>query len=308
MVSRATLEKQNYETTAAVIGAFAQHPSFAAYAQRVAEQIRGRDREDEERLARGIQFAVDKQVLPAVARAQPVCRIDMEGRSVDDVCDEILDALGQAPSRGCVVTFQGLSGIGKGTIVASLQQLLPSCSTWSNGNVFRSLTLLAVMDAERKRCTLEEVLTPELLGSYIGMLHLVDDNGKFDIQINGMGVSLRVSEIVNTKFQAISSWIPTVAECAQGEVVIFTRQVLDTMARSGQTVLVEGRGSTLDHIETPHRFELVLQSPDLVGMRRAAQELAGLAREELQLREAVSGEAVHAALERALVKCLARVA
>ena len=50
---------------------------------------------------------------------------------------------------GCVLVLQGLSGTGKGTTVAKLQAALPSCVSWSNGNVFRSLTLLAVTHCEQ---------------------------------------------------------------------------------------------------------------------------------------------------------------
>ena len=40
--------------------------------------------------------------------------------------------------------LQGLSGTGKGTTVSKLQAALPRAVSWSNGNVFRALTLLAV--------------------------------------------------------------------------------------------------------------------------------------------------------------------
>ena len=43
---------------------------------------------------------------------------------------------------------EGLSGTGKGTTVAKLQSLLPNASCWSNGNIFRALTLLAVTYCE----------------------------------------------------------------------------------------------------------------------------------------------------------------
>ena len=42
----------------------------------------------------------------------------------------------------------GLSGTGKGTTVELLKKKLPKAITWSNGNVFRALTLLVVTHCE----------------------------------------------------------------------------------------------------------------------------------------------------------------
>ena len=60
--------------------------------------------------------------------------------------------------------LQGLSGTGKGTTVAKLQQMLPRCTAWSNGNVFRALTLLAVTRCEQLGVPFgPEALTPPVL-------------------------------------------------------------------------------------------------------------------------------------------------
>ena len=54
----------------------------------------------------------------------------------------IISDIGEAAKTGCVIVMCGLSGTGKGTTVAFLKRLLPNAQTWSNGNIFRSLTLL----------------------------------------------------------------------------------------------------------------------------------------------------------------------
>ena len=59
------------------------------------------------------------------------------------VSDEIISHLG-AGFNGGVLALVGLSGTGKGTTVEKLKSKLPNAITWSNGNIFRSLTLLAV--------------------------------------------------------------------------------------------------------------------------------------------------------------------
>jgi hypothetical protein len=40
---------------------------------------------------------------------------------------------------------------------------------------------------------------------------------------------------------------------------------------------LEGRAQTVNYIESPHRFELTLSDPSLIGKRRAAQRISGQA-------------------------------
>ena len=75
---------------------------------------------------------------------EPLTSIDVLGITVDDVCARITKALGADSSSGRIIVLSGLSGTGKGTTVAALEQALPRSVTWSNGNIFRALTLLAL--------------------------------------------------------------------------------------------------------------------------------------------------------------------
>ena len=99
------------------------------------EDILRRDAEDGDKLAAGIAMAVEKGVLQADPPVEPLTKVDVLGKTADAVAQEIVAALGSAPSAGCVVVLQGLSGTGKGTTVAKLQSVLPRCTSWSNGNV-----------------------------------------------------------------------------------------------------------------------------------------------------------------------------
>lgn len=56
-----------------------------------------------------------------------------------------------------VLVLVGLSGTGKGTTVDILKKKLPNTTSWSNGNVFRSLTLLAATF-----CTQQGIRYPNL--------------------------------------------------------------------------------------------------------------------------------------------------
>ena len=133
-LSIALLEKGDDTTSNAIIGAFRGDAAFDAFAKAEMDDIMKRDAEDDDKLAAGISMAVDKGVLAAKPPLEPLQRVDVLGRSADVVASAIIQALGDAPSQGCVLILQGLSGTGKGTTCAKLQQLLPRCTSWSNGN------------------------------------------------------------------------------------------------------------------------------------------------------------------------------
>jgi len=273
----ALLEKQDSIMTAAIERSFAADPAFRRVSQRLCDEIIQRDNEDGEKLAKGIQHAVDKKVLPAKVNVEPTVTISVSGKTADMVADEIILALGDAPSKGCVMTLQGLSGTGKGTTVAKLKEKLANAQTWSNGNLFRSLTLLAMTAAEQRGCKLQDVLTAKDLDAFVNMLEFNRFNGKFDVKIEGLGMKHLVSEVEKTVLKTVGKNIPTIAEVTQGEVVNFVQIALKKMSDSGVNVLLEGREQTLNHIRSPHRFELVLDDQIVIGQRQAALQMGGKA-------------------------------
>eukprot|EP00746_Dinoflagellata_sp_MGD_P165007 gnl/MRDRNA2_/MRDRNA2_94031_c0_seq1.p1 gnl/MRDRNA2_/MRDRNA2_94031_c0~~gnl/MRDRNA2_/MRDRNA2_94031_c0_seq1.p1 ORF type:complete len:558 (+),score=138.79 gnl/MRDRNA2_/MRDRNA2_94031_c0_seq1:65-1738(+) len=298
------LAKQDSETSQAIIDANATNPAFLSLSDKLCTQIIQRDTEDGIKLGKGIQLAVDKGVLPADVAVEPTTQVSVTGKSADAVADEIIKALGDAPSKGCVLTLQGLSGTGKGTTVAKLKEKLPNSQTWSNGNVFRSLTLLAVTYTEQKSCTLQDALKPEALAEFCGMLEFDKFNGKFDVKIEGLGLKYFISDIEKTvlKESRIATNIPTVAEVTQGEVVNFVGGALLKMAAGGINVLVEGREQTLNHIRTPHRFELTLDDTSIIGKRQAALQVGALAFKTISQDSSASLEAVKSAINDAIAQ------
>eukprot|EP00968_Pinguiococcus_pyrenoidosus_P015911 scaffold1495_cov248-Pinguiococcus_pyrenoidosus.AAC.1 len=236
-------------------------------ARRDGESIRTRDAEDAQKLAVGIQKAVDRGVLPAMPTPPAYQVVDVLGKSADQVAAEICAQLPQDGS-GFVVTLVGLSGTGKGTTVSKLKASLPGASTWSNGNIFRSLTLLAVTHCEQQGVALTpEVLTAENLQTWMGMLSFGEFNGRYDIRIRGLGLDLLVSEVQNTtlKQRKVGKNIPTVAQETQGEVVKFAADALKQLSDAGKIVLLEGREQTVNYIPTEYRFELIMSDPELIG-------------------------------------------
>lgn len=268
------LAKQNSETSQAILTAFVDDEAFLKLSARLMKEIMDRDAEDGEKLAKGIEIAVDKGVLPANIDVEPVNKIIVSGKTADEVADEIIKCLGDAPSKGCVLILQGLSGTGKGTTVAKLQEKLPNAQTWSNGNVFRSLTLLAVTWAEKEGKTLQDAIEPQNMLAFSKMLEFnkFDGKDKFDVKIEGLDMKYFVGDVEKTvlKDSKVGKNIPAVAEVTQGEVVMFVSDALTKMAADGINVLVEGREQTLNHIRSPHRFELVLEDSTIIGKRQAA--------------------------------------
>ena len=101
----------------------------------------------------------------------------------------------------------------------------------------------------------------------------------------------------------MSKNIPTVAKVTQGEVISFAAKCAETMRAAGCNVLMEGRAPTLNYVRTPHRFELTLSKPLLIGYRRAAQRMVAQAMETLKTSataEPASEEVVYSHLVHAL--------
>ena len=142
----------------------------------------------------------------------------------------------------------------------------------ANGNVFRSLTLLAVTRCEQSGVAFgPSVLTPAFLAELVECLSFgKQPDGAFDISIKGYGLDLLVSQVANTtlKEPKVGKNIPTVAKMTQGEVVSFAAKAAELMRADGMNVLMEGRAQTLNYVRTPHRYELTLSDPIIIGYRR----------------------------------------
>jgi cytidylate kinase len=277
------LQQQDAATSTAIISALDCDASFITASEKQAKAIRQRDDEDAEKLAKGIEAAIAKKVLPGDLTPEPYKEIDVLGKTPDQVASLIISDLGEAAKTGCVIVMCGLSGTGKGTTVARLKSLLPNAQTWSNGNIFRSLTLLcARWCAKQAEITgepvaIEAALTPKNLKDFMNCLTFgkFGAGGAFDTHIKSeaLDVDELVGNVQNTILRGpdVSKNIPTVAEQTQGEVVAFVAGALKQLADAGKIVLLEGRAQTVDFVRTPFRYTLTLSDPLLVGKRRVAQ-------------------------------------
>ena len=229
-ISYSQLKKQDAETSNALISYWQDSSKFASLAKYEGNLMAQRDEEDAIKLQKGIDFAKSKGVIDPNFVPEPYVNIDVFGESPDTVADEILRIVksNRTDSKeGSVIVLCGLSGTGKGTTVEKLRQKLEEDEgkqvvTWSNGNIFRSVTLLAVTWCEQHQGSenfeITKALTKENLESFMGMLTFGKFNGKYDTRISGLGLDMLVSEVQNTELKSpkVSKNIPTVAEVTQG--------------------------------------------------------------------------------------------
>ena len=310
-VSRDTFLKQNAETSNAIIDHWKDNDLFLKLAQQEGDSTIARDREDGVKLQKGIDFAKSKGIIDPNYVPEPYIEVDVLGKTPTTVADEILSNIPSGDAdTGSVIVLCGLSGTGKGTTVAKLRQKLEDDQgkkvvSWSNGNIFRSVTLLAVTWCEQQPGSdgsfdKEMALTKENLASFMGMLSFGKFNGTYDTRIQGLGLDLLVSQVQNTELKSpkVSKNIPTVAEVTQGEVILFAAKAVETMGQDGLFVLLEGREQTVNYVRTPYRFTLVLSDESLIGKRRAAQRVMAAAVSK------VSETATEEEVGKALDECL----
>lgn len=330
-LSYSLLALQNADTSKAVIEIYKDHADFVKLAKFEGDLTETRDKEDDDKLEAGIDVARAKGVIDPNLVPAPYQAIDVLGRTPEEVADLILDsALAKIAEssekadattpKGFVIVIVGRSGTGKGTTVAKLVEKVSSRNqsvvTWSNGNVFRALTLLATNYANEKKVALAEALTKEQLAEFMKQISIKTSDGSpqtsnqnqtpFDISIEGIGL---VSEIQNTllKSPVVSQNIPTVAEATQGEVILFCGQALNILAERGVVVLLEGRAPTVNYVPTPHRFELVLSDATLIGQRRAAQRVFGQAYQQLKASNPTSNSTGDAQVKQVMDQVLAEM-
>jgi hypothetical protein len=294
-LSFALLQQQNAETSAALIAHYAANSNsgFTQLATYEGDLTLARDAEDDAKLQVGIDFAKTKGVIDRDFVPEPYVEIDVLGQTPTQVAHAILEHA-QRTESSCssnknnnVIVIVGLSGTGKGTTVSKLRQILQEehqkkVVTWSNGNVFRCVTLLAATWCQQTYgkyagFDAEKTLTKDNLAKFMRMLTFDKFQGEYDTRLQGLGFDLYVSQVQNTtlKTPLVSKNIPTVAQATQGEVILFAADAVQRMGGDGIFVLLEGRAQTVNYVRTPNRFCLTLSDPSLIGKRRAAQRLMG---------------------------------
>ena len=115
MVSLALLQKQNAETSNALIEHWKDSKTFLALAKYEGDLTMQRDDEDGVKLEKGIEFAKSKGVIDPDYVPEPYVELDVLGKTPDDVAGEILSKIkeNEKSGEGSVIVLCGLSGTGK---------------------------------------------------------------------------------------------------------------------------------------------------------------------------------------------------
>jgi len=178
-ISYSLLLEQSAQTSNALMEHWSNSTDFQKLANYEGNMTVARDQEDDEKLQVGIDYAKKKGVIDPEFVPEPYVKIDVLGKTPSQVADTIIGTVKNENSQGgFVVVLVGLSGTGKGTTVAALRQKLEQeegkqVVTWSNGNIFRSVTLLAVTWCEQNGCDgfdAEKALTKENIAEFMTML------------------------------------------------------------------------------------------------------------------------------------------
>jgi hypothetical protein len=280
----------------AVLSSLSNSPAFTALSASEGAAITQRDDEDGAMLSTGISKSLASGVLsPDDKSSDDYARVEVDGKTPAEVSSIIMDKTPTSQTSGRVIVVVGLSGVGKGTTVSTLKTSLASTRDdknadrvlcWSNGNIFRALTMLTSLHIEQNSITadLSSVIagdgSVELKKTLLSMLsfEINPDTTEYDTRITGYGVDYWIKSIENTilKGPLVSGKIPTVASQTQGEVVKFVSDaIVKLTVNAGYDVIVEGRAETVDYIKSPTRFELVMKDTSVIGARRAAQRVAG---------------------------------
>jgi len=286
------LKAQNDKTSNAFIEHFSSTSDvFEPLSKKQLDLTVNRDQEDADKLQVGVEQAQADGVLPKNPEVSQKIMIDVQGKSADQVAEEIMAKGGLTSESNGIMVLMGLSGTGKGTTVATMKKKIPKAVTWSNGNIFRSITYLAheygaVNNTDFgeacKEGKADAVLTKERLDEFMKCLEFKKDaNGEWDTFITATfgekQISMTVREKQNTDLKAarIQQTIASVAQLTQGHVVKFASDAAQQMMGDGAMVLVEGREQTLNFMETKLRFELTLSDLNIIGRRQAACKIAG---------------------------------
>jgi len=305
-LSLALLDREDDVTSNTVVDAFRGVKEFMEESTKCTAEIMQRDLEDDQKLQKGIDLAIEKGVLPKLDPPQ-YTSINVLGKSADEVAQTILDQ--SDVDSGCVIVLCGLSGTGKGTTVKKIRSKVKNSLTWSNGNIFRSLTLLVKAAADKMEVSVQEVVNEDgILEDLMKSLTFAEFEGKgWDTKIESeeLGIGpLYVNEVKNSelKSKGVSTNIPTVAEQSQALVVKYVDSAVKQLGEAGFTVLVEGRQATVNYVDTKYRFTLTLPDTSIIGQRRVAQRMIGAARKKLTAADANNFEKIYSELADALLE------
>jgi len=258
------------ETTNTIIELLQGNPAFLKIARMEGELLVQRDREDEEKLQKGVEYSLKSGILKTSKNQNPWNQVDAKGKTPEEIYQEIRRALPE-DLKGETLLVCGESGVGKGTLVSLMVDKNPEALQWSNGDIFRLYVYLLTALYPEKEKALTGLSQEEI--QEVRRRISIEDNQVF-YTWEGEKVPLNRVKNSDLKTSRINSLLPSFAYYLQGEVINFTNDYIH--GNRTRFVILEGRKTTLDYIDSDSQFELIHSDKDLLGQRRAAQKVLAL--------------------------------
>lgn len=244
-------------------------PLFKEKADHELALLKKRDEEDAYKLDQGIEFALAKGVLkPLSEDGVSWNSLGTQGKTPEEIFDDLKARLPHS-GPGTVIALCGDSGVGKGTLVQLMLARIPGTVTWSNGDMFRLLTYLT-LEADPGIESHPERLESMDFSALASAVSLTGEGVSLDMPDGPTSLEQLKNGVL--KQTSINRFLPTVARFTQGEVINLTNGYLEL--NQSKTILLEGRKQTLSYLKADYRYELVMESKEVLGARRAAQKIA----------------------------------
>lgn len=252
------------DKTQCLVRMLAPDPRFGQLADRAEVELRTRDMQDEQELREGIRFAGERGLLTIDSGPREWQILLVDGLSPEDISRRIVNAAPLPTS----VSLSGPSGIGKGTVASALQGVVPELDIWSNGDIFRFLTHM---------CLSSEVLslkTPPVPSQVFEIADTLQYDQQTGVSAEVDGQKYRLGDINPGVLRTaeLAGRVPQIARLTQGNVIQLTNQALSSR-QPGRSLLIEGRRTTLDHLNSKVRIALAISDRHLLGARRVAHRI-----------------------------------
>ncbi|MCP4177141.1 MAG: hypothetical protein GY756_05180 [bacterium] len=260
-----TNELDDYQKTNYLIDFLKENTNFNLFAQNESKKIKRRDYEDSQLLKKGIEIALQNG-LKKNNKEKNWIPVNVDNKTPNEVVKGINCIVQLQP--GMILAISGNSGVGKGTIVKTIQSGNNNCLIWSNGDLFRSITYLSrqmypelIKDKKYNLIPYEDI-TKSIQISNGGVISIFDKDKLTDIN------EIKITKLKNRDIENI---LPEIAMNSQKIVIEKVNALFERNTKL--IILLEGRKETLNLIQSDFQIELSTSEENIIGKRRAAQKI-----------------------------------
>lgn len=245
-----------------------------------------------ERLSRGFKVAVDRGLLPAALPVETAIRFDVSSTAARLIPREVVAALGDIKRERLLIAIQGWGERVARTVLSGWRTTLPCCACLDVDSIFVALARLAAARCQAEGTVFDaSALNADLAKELVQALHFGRFGGTFDVKLSGYGHTSMLSQAAELQRDAsLVEGAHLMEQFAFGEVVRFIAQATKEVYEADFNFIIFGHATILDHLDTPHRFELTVGDHRCLGKQCVIDRLLTAAEGELEARAAVKAE------------------